>query len=85
MTTATLSLNKVQRKIQTKIDAIDMPQVNWKSVCIAGFLMSLSLLIFYVWQVNNLTKVSYLMSGYEKQISALSDENKNLEISFCRK
>lgn len=45
--------------------------------------MSLFLLIFYVWQINDLTRGSYLTSSYEKQISRLSEENKNLEISFA--
>ncbi len=83
MTTATLSLYRVQKKLQTKINSIDLPAINWKAVCFAGFFMSLALLVFYVWQINNLTRGSYLMSSYEKQISTLSEENKNLQISFA--
>jgi len=45
--------------------------------------MGLALLVFYVWQINDLTKGSYLINSYEKQISKLSDENKNLEVSFA--
>lgn len=40
-------------------------------------------MIFYVWQVNDLTRGSYLVNSYEKQISGLSDQNKNLEVSFA--
>ena len=32
---------------------------------------------------NGLTRGSYTMNAYEKQISKLSDENKNLQISFA--
>lgn len=45
--------------------------------------MSFLLLVFYVWQINDLTKSSYLVNSYEKQITKLSDENKNLEVSFA--
>ena len=45
--------------------------------------MSLALLVFYVWQINDLTRGSYQINSYEKQISKLSDENKNLEVSFA--
>ncbi len=32
--------------------------------------MSLALLVFYVWQINDLTQGSYLINSYEKQISS---------------
>jgi hypothetical protein len=82
MTTAVLGL-RVQKKIQSKINFIDFPAVNWKAVCLLGFFMGLALLVFYVWQINDLTRGFYLINSYEKQISKLSDENKNLEISFA--
>jgi len=83
MTTATLNLGRVQKTIQTKIGAIDMEMVNWKSVCFTGFIMGLMLLVFYVWQINNLTRDTYIFSSYENQVNKLSDENKNLQISFA--
>jgi hypothetical protein len=43
----------------------------------------LPLLVFYVWQINDLTRGSYLTVSYEKQISKLSDENKTLQVSFA--
>jgi len=83
MTTATLSFYKVQKNLQAKINSVDLPAINWKAVCFIGFFISLILLVFYVWQINNLTTGSYLINSYEKQISKLSEENKNLEISFA--
>ena len=83
MTTATLSFDRVQKNIQTKIDSIDIPVINWKTVCIIGFFVSLALLVFYVGQINNLTRGSYTMNNYENQISNLSEQNQNLEISFA--
>ena len=74
MTTATLSFYR---------DSVDIPQVNWKQFCFVGFFLSLAMLVFYVWQINDLTRGSYLINSYEKQISQLTDENKNLEVSFA--
>ena len=73
MTTATLSLNRVR----------ELPAINWKIICLVGFFISLFLLVFYVWQIDSLTKSSYIMNNYENQISKLSSENKNLEVSFA--
>ena len=83
MTTATLSFSRAQKNLHTKINSISLPTIKWKAVCFIGFFMSLALLVFYVWQINDLTRGSYLINSYEKQISKLSDENKNLEVSFA--
>ena len=74
MTTATLNLGRVQKTIQTKISTMQMEMVDWKSVCTVGFFMGLMLLVFYVWQISNLTRDTYILVGYENQISKLSDE-----------
>lgn len=83
MTTAILTLGRVQKNLQAKISSVELPEVNWKIVCVVGFFMCLTLLVFYVWQVNALTGGSYSINNYQKQISKLSEENKNLQISFA--
>ncbi len=83
MTTAILTINRVQKKLQARINTIELPAINWKAVCVAGFFMCLALLVFYVWQVNTLTGGSYLVNDFQKQIHKLSEENKNLQISFA--
>ena len=80
MTTATLRLPK---KIQARAEALNLPGVNWKIVFFAGFFVAAIALVFYALQVNDLTKGYYLINGYDKKISQLSDENKNLEVSFA--
>ena len=75
MTTAALSFKKVEE--------MDFPSVNWKMVCFAGFFISLALLVFYVLQINNLTRGFYMASTYQKEISQLADQNKDLQISFA--
>lgn len=83
MTSATLSYYRVQKNLQAKINSVNFPEINWKIVCFLGFFMSFALLVLYVWQINDLTSNSYLINSYEKQISALSQENKNLQVSFA--
>ena len=86
MTTVALSYHRIQRvqkNVKSKIDSVSLPSLNWKAICIAGFLVSLALLVFYAWQINNLTRGFYSINSYEKQISKLSEANKNLEVSFA--
>ena len=83
MTTATLSL-KIRKEAKSKLQAVNLPEVNWKIMCILGFIASLALLVFYVWQVNDLTRGSYLVNSYQRQIGQLADENKNLQVSFAQ-
>jgi hypothetical protein len=83
VTTATLSYYRVQKNLQSKINSVSLPRVNWKAVCFVGFFMAATLLVFYVWQINDLTRGSYLVNSYENKISNLSGENKNLEVSFA--
>ena len=82
MTTATLSL-KIRKEAKSKIEAMSFPEMNWKIICILGFVASLALLVFYVWQVNDLTRGSFLVNSYQRQIGQLADENKNLQVSFA--
>jgi hypothetical protein len=72
MTTATISIHR-----------ISFPSINWKLVCLFGFFMASALLIFYVYQVNYLTGGTYLISNYEKEANILSQESKNIEVSFA--
>ncbi len=77
----TIALN--YKKVQAKVEAMEMPSVNWKAICFAGFFLSLIMLVFYVWQINDLTKGYFLVNSYENQVNKLSAENKNLEVVFA--
>ncbi len=46
--------------------------------------MACSLLIFYAFLINELTGETYLIKSYGKQINALSQKNRNLEVSFAK-
>lgn len=83
MTTIALSYSKVQKSIQAKVGFVSLPKINWKMVCFSCLFLCFLLLVYYVWQVNYLTKGSYLVTSYEKQINKLSEERKDLEVSFA--
>lgn len=44
----------------------------------------LALLVFYIFQVNALTKETHLIQSCEKKLSQLSGENEALEINFSK-
>jgi hypothetical protein len=67
----------------TSINHFYFFSINWKLACLSGFFMASVLLIFYVYQVNYLTGGTYLISRYEKEAKGLSEEGKNLEVSFA--
>jgi hypothetical protein len=49
-----------------------------------SFILIITLLIFYVFQVNEMTAASYLIRNDEKKIAEFSNENKNLQISLSQ-
>lgn len=83
MTTTALNYAKIQKKIKTSVESIELPSLNWRIACIAGFVACVALLFFYVWQVNSLTRGYFLINSYEKQINGFTRENKNLQVSFA--
>lgn len=75
MTAIALSYQTVQHKIQS----ISLPKVNWKMFYVFGILASLMMLVSYVFFVNQLTRGSYLIKQYEKEMSQLIDKTNVLE------
>jgi len=43
-----------------------------------------ALLVFYVFQINEITKAGYLTKIYQKQITQMSQENRSLEIDYSQ-
>ena len=48
------------------------------------FISILALLVFYIFQVNTLTKETYLIQSCEKKLSQLSGKNETLEVNFSK-
>jgi predicted membrane protein len=67
-----------------KAAVLILPRINWKIIFILEVMVISFLLIFCVFEINELTKGAYLIKDYEKEIINLSRENKNLEMSLAR-
>ena len=78
----TIAIN-YSHKMQSKISSIALPQINWKVICFTGFMACSFLLLFYIYQILDLTKGSYLVNFYEDQITQIAQENKDLEVNFA--
>ena len=57
---------------------------NLKLFWLLVFALILSLLVFYIFQVNTLTRENYLIKNHQKEILKLSQEKENLEINFSK-
>lgn len=79
MTTQVLAKN-----VSEKLDFINLPKINLSKIWIFGFILITSLLIFYIFQISEITKASFSASGYEQEIIKISQQNKNLEISLSQ-
>jgi len=80
MTTTTLNY----RAIHYKITSINFPKVSRKALYILGILFCLSMLVFYIYLVNELTMSAYLIRNYNKEINLILGENKILEAHFTK-
>ncbi|MBI2626028.1 MAG: hypothetical protein HYW69_00335 [Candidatus Nealsonbacteria bacterium] len=56
-----------------------LPRINLRKIWIFGFILITALLIFYIFQIGNITQTSFLISQHEKEVVLLSQQNKNLE------
>lgn len=73
MTTATLVLGN---------NINNFPKVNWKGICILGAFLTVAVLIFYAWQINQMANFDFLSYKYKAEINSLLEENKNLKITL---
>ncbi len=83
MTTLALNYSRIQHKVQSKVSSASLPSVNWKILCLIGFTVCSALLFFYIYQINGLTKGAYTITSYENNLDKLSQENRNLQVSFA--
>jgi len=60
------------------------PKIGLKAFWILSFISIISLLIFYIFQVNAMIGETYLIQNYQRKIKELSQENKTLEINFSQ-
>lgn len=75
MTTILLSYRVMGRRVSS----ISFPRFNWKMFYLLAALLSLCLLIFYVYSVNKITANILVVKNYNKQVEELSRENRMLQ------
>ena len=61
---------------------ISVSKIRLKHLIIFGFVSIIVLLVFYIIQVDQLTRARFAVSSDKKEMAYLSQENKNLEI-YC--
>ena len=57
----------------------NIPCLNIKVFYLFAFALIVGLLLFYVIQVNQMISDKYLIESYERKMSVISEQNKNLE------
>lgn len=55
--------------------------ISLKTISVFCLALLVFLIGFYIFQINEITKAGFAVSTYEKQISELARESKNLELS----
>ena len=83
MTTAVLTLSRMKKNVENKIKSVELSTREWKRTCFLGAIFATLLLLFYIYQINILTRGTYLLNSYEKSLNELSQTNKKLELSFA--
>lgn len=58
--------------------------LNLKFFWVFSLILTIFLLVFYIFQVNFLTREIYSIQNYEAQLKTLTQENENLEIDFSK-
>lgn len=59
-------------------------KINFRALLILGYILIISLLSFYIFQVNSSIKEVYLIQDYEKKLDSLSEKEKKLEGAFLQ-
>lgn len=60
-----------------------VPRISLRFLGILGFILIVSFLAGYIFQVSEITRVGFLITEYEKQITEFSQESQSLESSFA--
>jgi len=72
------------RTISRKITAVNLPRLDWKLIYCLSIVISLFLMVFYVYLVHQLTQGAFLIKNYNKIISGLLEEKRGLETDFAK-
>lgn len=67
------------------IGSMVFPRINLRKIWLLGFILIVSLLIFYIFQISEIARVSFAISAHEQEAAKLFQQNKNLEISLFQR
>jgi hypothetical protein len=80
MTTTTISYHANR----SRAVSLGIPGIPWKLLYVFGIATILMLVVFYVFEIHDLTNGTYQIRQYEKQIGTLNDQNGVLETHFAQ-
>ena len=72
------------RAMQHKVASLPFPKIHWKAVSLAGLVCSLVMVVWYIYLINDMTRGSYVVRNYNKQIYTLTEQNRVLETNFAQ-
>lgn len=79
-----MSTQFLTQVISGSIGFVAFPKINTRKILASGFVLISAILVFYIFQISEITKTASLVSGYEKEITILSQQNKDLEMNLSR-
>lgn len=65
--------------ISEKFEFISLPKINWRRPCVSGLILIAPLLIFYLFQINAVTKASFIAYQQEKELTLSFQQARDLE------
>jgi len=70
--------------ISEKLIFFSFPKISLRTIQILVFVFVGFLLIFYVFQIHEITKANFSLLVYQKKIAEIARENKSLENNFSQ-
>lgn len=70
--------------ISGKLDFINLPKISLRKIWVPGFILITLLLMFYIFQISEITQATFFISKYEQEITGLSRQNKDLEANLSQ-
>ena len=69
----------IAQAVSGKLDFIVFPRINMRKIWIAGFIITIALLMFYIFQISNVTRAGFLVYKHEREIAVISQQARDLE------
>lgn len=66
------------------VNSITFPHINLRFFWLLSILLTITFLVFYIFQVNVEVSKRYSIQEYQKRIAEISKENQGLEINSAR-